>query len=184
MIYSPFISWLANQPITCLVTPASEQENDEQIACFCPFCKQERVGEGNDVNKQNRGGSETPHFIIYKEKGGLYDGGAQKWMCTRTGRKGYGIIELWAQMHGYALSGDNLLHACRTLLEKIGFSSDTINTHFFFENPFRDKERQYESVSQDVLLCSDGVTFHGYGPRYGDTACCTSPSCLYPRLPR
>lgn len=151
MIYSPFISWLANQPITCLVTPASEQENDEQTSCFCPFCKQERVGEGNGVNKQNRGGSETPHFIIYKEKGGLYDGGAQKWMCTRTGRKGYGIIELWAQMRGYALSGDNLLHACRTLLEKLGFSSDTINTHFFFENPFRDKERQYESASQDVF---------------------------------
>ena len=129
MLYHPIINQLANIPLTYLVKAADEQRFSEQTACFCPFCRQKRTGNGvGEIEKQNEGGSETPHFIIYNnERGGLYNGvgvddnrqakdGAVKWMCTRTGRSGYGAIELYAAIHKLPIHGHGLLKVCHDLV--------------------------------------------------------------------
>lgn len=117
MFYHPIIDTLASQPLTYLVTPAAEQKIEGQTACFCPFCRQKRVAGAGGVTKQNQNGSETPHFIIYHQmKGGVYgsnDGqGVERWQCTRTGRRGYGALELYAAIHGLTLEGEDLRRAC------------------------------------------------------------------------
>ena len=143
MLFHPLINRLANIPLTYLVKPADEQRFSEQTACFCPFCRQKRTGNGvGEIEKQNEGGSETPHFIIYNnERGGLYNGvgidnnkqadfGAVKWMCTKTGRKGYGAIELYAAIHKIPLYGAGLLKACRGLVEKVYGNGDDVKAAF------------------------------------------------------
>lgn len=117
MIYDPDINKLASLPIEMLVQPVSDAV-EGQVACRCPFCK-----------------SETPHFIIYKRKhGGLYskDAKAERWMCTRTQKSGYGAIELYAAMTGrgswwrrsesspqsFLCVGEDLRHVCLELQER------------------------------------------------------------------
>lgn len=70
MIYDPLIDELAALPLNLLVTPADQQTEEGQTACWCPFCK------GN--------AGSTPHFIIYNRKrGGLYGKPVEHWFCTR-----------------------------------------------------------------------------------------------------
>ena len=112
MIYHPILNQLANIDLALLVRPSDEQRVEGQTACFCPFCeKDEAAADGRSAR--------TPHFIIYNnERGGLYDGvgvegdslaqhGAVKWMCTKTGKKGYGAIELYAAVHHLLMHGQS-----------------------------------------------------------------------------
>ena len=39
MIYDPLIDELAALPLQMLVTPADQQTEEGQLACWCPFCK-------------------------------------------------------------------------------------------------------------------------------------------------
>jgi len=117
MIYYPLIDELAALPLEMLVQPVSEQTEEGQVACRCPFCKS----------------PETPHFIIYKHKrGGLYGKPVEHWMCTKTHRSGYGAIELYAAITGrgswwrkdeysartFICVGEDLRHVCMELCEK------------------------------------------------------------------
>lgn len=126
MIYDPFIDELAALPLTLLVQPADRQTEDEQMACWCPFCK-------------SQGG--TPHFIIHQQRrGGLYGRPVEHWQCTHTHRSGYGAIELFAAIHGYGYwwrkdeyspsvfvcVGEDLRHACLELAELAGHSRNDI----------------------------------------------------------
>ncbi len=145
MIFHPILNQLANIDLTRIrgVIPAQDQHIDGQTACFCPFCKQKRVGnQDGEIEKVNEGGSDTPHFIIYNNiRGGLYDGngvdgnraaekGAVMWMCTRTRRKGYGAIELYAAIHNISLHGHGLLKACKDLVEEVYGSSPAVREHY------------------------------------------------------
>ena len=95
MIYDPLIDELAALPLTLLATPASEQTEEGQTACWCPFCKSRKGSDGAEFR------SDTPHFIIYNRKrGGLYGKPVEHWHCTRTGRSGWGAIELYAAING------------------------------------------------------------------------------------
>lgn len=121
MFYHAIIDTLAALPLTYLVKPAAEQKVEGQTACFCPFCRQARVAGNGGVTKVNKGGSETPHFIIHhQQRGGVYGSneghGVEQWQCTRTGRTGYGALELYAAIHGLALNGEDLRRACFGLL--------------------------------------------------------------------
>lgn len=126
MIYDPLISQLAALPLeTCRGVKPAEQQNEpnEKVACFCPFCD----------------GSETPHFIIYKnELGGMYEKPVQKWFCTKIGRTGYGAVELWSAIMNRTMYGNDLRLTCKELAEKVDMESEMIN-HFDFrtiaENP-------------------------------------------------
>lgn len=87
MIYDPLIDDLAALPISLLVNAADKQTEDGQMACWCPFCKSQHG---------------TPHFIVYaRVRGGMYARPVPFWRCTKTGRSGYGALELFAAIHGY-----------------------------------------------------------------------------------
>ena len=125
MLFHPIINRLANIDLTFLVRPADEQKIEGQTACFCPFCNR-KVGNDTTANGQATEGR-TPHFIIYNnERGGLYDGtgvegpsaakaGAVRWLCTKTGKTGYGAIELYAAIHNLPMHGQNLQRICQRL---------------------------------------------------------------------
>lgn len=145
MIFHPILNQLANIDLTRIrgVIPAQDQHIDGQTACFCPFCKQKRVGnQDGEIEKVNEGGSDTPHFIIYNNiRGGLYDGngvdgnraaekGAVMWMCTRTRRKGYGAIELYAAIHNISLHGHGLLKACKDLVVEVYGDDDRVRSRY------------------------------------------------------
>ena len=128
MLFHPIINRLANIDLRFLVRVADEQPTAGQTHCFCPFCNKE-VGTGETANGQAKDGR-TPHFVIYDtERGGLYDGvgvddnaqakrGAVRWMCTRTGKQGYGAIELYAAIHKLPMHGQNLQRICKALAIK------------------------------------------------------------------
>ncbi len=116
MIYDPLIDELAALPLELLLRPVTEQTEEGQVACACPFCK-----------------NDTPHFIIYKHKrGGLYKKPVEHWHCTKTGRSGYGAVELYAAMTGrgswwrrdnhsaqvFVCVGEDLRHTCLELCIK------------------------------------------------------------------
>lgn len=134
MIYDPFLDDLAALPLTLLVHPASEQQVDGQLACWCPFCK-------DSPHTDPKPGSNTPHFIIYqRRRGGLYGKPVEFWMCTRTKRCGWGAVELYAAMRGYGYwwqqnqyaprtficEGEDLRRACVELAMKAGNTMDDI----------------------------------------------------------
>lgn len=130
MITHPIIDAIAALDMTLLrgVRKADQQKVQGQTACFCPFCRRERVGVDGAVELQNHDGSETPHFIIYDtDFGGLYGNdngkgrprGVRRWRCTRTGRTGYGAIELYAAIHNIPLFGAGLFRACRNIVMEI-----------------------------------------------------------------
>lgn len=136
MLFHPIINRLANIDLTSLVKPADEQRFDGQTACFCPFC-QKNV-QGDDMGKSEQ----TPHFIIYNnERGGLYNGvgvddnrmaqhGAQRWMCTKTGKTGYGAIELYAAIHNLPMHGQNLQRICKALVTRYYGDNDNVRNAF------------------------------------------------------
>lgn len=129
MIYHPIINQLANLDMAFLVKPANEQHIANQTACFCPFC-QKKADDGVDDNADTPA-QQTPHFIIYNnERGGLYDGvgvddnnqaehGALRWMCTKTGKSGYGALELYAAMRNLPMHGASLLRLCHDLVVRV-----------------------------------------------------------------
>ncbi len=129
MIYHPIINQLANLDMAFLVKPANEQHIANQTACFCPFC-QKKADDGVDDNADTPA-QQTPHFIIYNnERGGLYDGvgvddnnqaehGALRWMCTKTGKSGYGTLELYAAMRNLPMHGASLLRFCHDLVVRV-----------------------------------------------------------------
>ena len=136
MLFHPIINRLANIDLTSLVKPADEQRFDGQTACFCPFCQ--KNAQGDDMGKSGQ----TPHFIIYNnERGGLYNGvgvddnrmaqhGAQRWMCTKTGKTGYGAIELYAAIHNLPMHGQNLQRICKALVTRYYGDNDNVRAAF------------------------------------------------------
>ena len=128
MIYHPIINQLANLDMAFLVKPADEQHIANQTACFCPFC-QKKADDGMDDS--DTPAQQTPHFIIYNnERGGMYDGvgvdddnqaghGALRWMCTKTGKSGYGALELYAAMRNLPMHGASLLRLCHDLVVRV-----------------------------------------------------------------
>ena len=136
MLFHPIINRLANIDLTSLVKPANEQRFDGQTACFCPFCQ--KNAQGDDMGKSGQ----TPHFIIYNnERGGLYNGvgvddnrmaqhGAQRWMCTKTGKTGYGAIELYAAIHNLPMHGQNLQRICKALVTRYYGDNDNVRNAF------------------------------------------------------
>lgn len=136
MLFHPIINRLANIDLTSLVKPADEQRFDGQTACFCPFCQ--KNAQGDDMGKSGQ----TPHFIIYNnERGGLYNGvgvddnrmaqhGAQRWMCTKTGKTGYGAIELYAAIHNLPMHGQNLQRICKALVTRYYGDNDNVRNAF------------------------------------------------------
>ena len=152
MIYHPILNQLANIDLALLVRPSDEQRVEGQTACFCPFCaKDEAESDGKSAR--------TPHFIIYNnERGGLYDGvgvegdsraqhGAVKWMCTKTGKKGYGAIELYAAIHHLPMHGQSLLRICKALVLKC--YGDTEETRAAFPAVFGNMD--YRTVAQQTI---------------------------------
>jgi len=133
MIYDPLIDELAALPLSLLTQAASEQTEDGQTACWCPFCKS-RKGDDSAAH-------DTPHFIIYhRKRGGLYSKPVEHWHCTKTRRSGWGAIELYAAIHGlgywwrkdeyspmtFCCEGENLRHACLELAKLAGHSDEEI----------------------------------------------------------
>lgn len=123
MIYDPLITDIAVIPLELLVRPVAEQHEEGKMACLCPFCKS----------------SASPHFIIYRNKrGGLYERPVERWMCTKTGRSGYGAIELHAAITGrgawrrdsdsspytFLCEGEDLRHVCLELCERAAGGKD------------------------------------------------------------
>ena len=152
MIYHPILNQLADIDLALLVRPSDEQRVEGQTACFCPFCeKDEAAADGKSAR--------TPHFIIYNnERGGLYDGvgvegdslaqhGAVKWMCTKTGKKGYGAIELYAAVHHLPMYGQSLLRICKALVLKC--YGDTEETRAAFPAVFGNMD--YRTVAQQTI---------------------------------
>ena len=114
MIYDPLISELASLQLTMCrgVKPAAQQNEPDKTACFCPLCAD----------------STTPHLLIFKnERGGMYDRGVEKWMCTRTGRVGYGAVELWAAISGRTLYGEDLRKTCKELAALASLGNDMLD---------------------------------------------------------
>lgn len=139
MQFHPLINRLANIDLTFLVKPADEQHFQGQTACFCPFC-QKKSAEDADAMQSDGGtnAGQTPHFIIYNdERGGLYNGvgvdddtqakhGAVHWKCTKTGKQGYGALELYAAMRNLPMHGYSLLRLCKDLVVRVyGDKEDT-----------------------------------------------------------
>ena len=136
MLFHPIINRLANIDLASLVKPADEQRFDGQTACFCPFCQ--KNAQGDDMGKSGQ----TPHFIIYNnERGGLYNGvgvddnrmaqhGAQRWMCTKTGKTGYGALELYAAIHTLPMHGQSLQRICKALVTRYYGDNDNVRNAF------------------------------------------------------
>lgn len=152
MIYHPILNQLANIDLALLVRPSDEQRVEGQTACFCPFCEKDEAAADGKLAR-------TPHFIIYNnERGGLYDGvgvdgdslaqhGAVKWMCTKTGKKGYGAIELYAAVHHLPMHGQSLLRICKALVLKC--YGDTEETRAAFPAVFGNMD--YRTVAQQTI---------------------------------
>lgn len=139
MLFHPIINRLANVDLTYFVRKADEQPIAGQTLCFCPFCNK-KEGTSETVNGQAEEGH-TPHFVIYnQERGGLYDGtgiegtaakaGAVRWMCTKTGKQGYGAIELYAAIHNLPMHGQNLQRICRAIVTKVYGDNEQSRTAF------------------------------------------------------
>ena len=151
MFFHPIINRLANIDLHLLVKPASEQRIEGQTACFCPICKR---GQDADVDVK-----QTPHFIIYEnERGGLYSGvgvddnrmaehGAVKWKCTRTGKTGYGAIELYAAKMNLPMHGYSLQRICQRLVKDV--YGDTDEVHRAFPEVFA--KMDYRTQAQQTI---------------------------------
>lgn len=119
MIHHPLITEIASLPLEMLVRPVAEQKDDTTVVCLCPLCKSDA----------------SPHFVIYKDirkRGGMYGTPVERWKCRKTGRTGYGAIELHAAITGrgawrrenehspytFLCEGEDLRHVLLELCEK------------------------------------------------------------------
>ena len=153
MLFHPIINRLANIDLLLLVKPADDQHFEGQVACFCPFCQKQSVDDVSDGCKQ------TPHFIVYKnERGGLYNGvgvddnrlakqGAVHWKCTKTGRQGYGALELYAAMRNMPMHGASLLRLCKDLVVRT--YGDTEKVRSVFPSVFG--RMDYRTIAQQTI---------------------------------
>lgn len=151
MFFHPIINRLANIDLHLLVKAANEQRIEGQTACFCPLCKR-----GQDASADAK---QTPHFIIYdNERGGLYDGvgvddnrlaehGAVKWKCTRTGKTGYGAIELYAAKMNLPMHGYSLQRICQRLVKDV--YGDTEDVHQAFPEVFA--RMDYRTIAMQTI---------------------------------
>lgn len=153
MLFHPIINRLANIDLLTLVKPADDQHFEDQVACFCPFCQKQSADGVSDGCKQ------TPHFIVYKnERGGLYNGvgvddnrlakqGAVHWKCTKTGRQGYGALELYAAMRNMPMHGASLLRLCKDLIVRT--YGDTEKVRSVFPSVFG--RMDYRTIAQQTI---------------------------------
>lgn len=153
MLFHPIINRLANIDLLTLVKPADDQHFEDQVACFCPFCQKQSADGVSDGCKQ------TPHFIVYKnECGGLYNGvgvddnrlakqGAVHWKCTKTGRQGYGALELYAAMRNMPMHGASLLRLCKDLVVRT--YGDTEKVRSVFPSVFG--RMDYRTIAQQTI---------------------------------
>lgn len=153
MLFHPIINRLANIDLLSLVKPADDQHFEGQVACFCPFCQKQSADGVSDGCKQ------TPHFIVYKnERGGLYNGvgvddnrlakqGAVHWKCTKTGRQGYGALELYAAMRNMPMHGASLLRLCKDLVVRT--YGDTEKVRSVFPSVFG--RMDYRTIAQQTI---------------------------------
>lgn len=153
MLFHPIINRLANIDLLTLVKPADDQHFEGQVACFCPFCQKQSADGVSDGCKQ------TPHFIVYKnERGGLYNGvgvddnrlakqGAVHWKCTKTGRQGYGALELYAAMRNMPMHGASLLRLCKDLVVRT--YGDTEKVRSVFPSVFG--RMDYRTIAQQTI---------------------------------
>lgn len=153
MLFHPIINRLANIDLLSLVKPADDQHFEGQVACFCPFCQKQSADGVSDGCKQ------TPHFIVYKnERGGLYNGvgvddnrlakqGAVHWKCTKTGRQGYGALELYAAMRNMPMYGASLLRLCKDLIVRT--YGDTEKVRSVFPSVFG--RMDYRTIAQQTI---------------------------------
>lgn len=153
MLFHPIINRLANIDLLTLVKPADDQHFEDQVACFCPFCQKQSADGVSDGCKQ------TPHFIVYKnERGGLYNGvgvddnrlakqGAVHWKCTKTGRQGYGALELYAAMRNMPMHGASLLRLCKDLVVRT--YGDTEKVRSVFLSVFG--RMDYRTIAQQTI---------------------------------
>lgn len=153
MLFHPIINRLANIDLLTLVKPADDQHFEDQVACFCPFCQKQSADGVSDGCKQ------TPHFIVYKnERGGLYNGvgvddnrlakqGAVHWKCTKTGRQGYGALELYAAMRNMPMHGAGLLRLCKDLVVRT--YGDTEKVRSVFPSVFG--RMDYRTIAQQTI---------------------------------
>ena len=151
MFFHPIINRLANIDLHLLVKAANEQRIEGQTACFCPLCKR-----GQDASNDAK---QTPHFIIYdNERGGLYDGvgvddnrlaehGTVKWKCTRTGKTGYGAIELYAAKMNLPMHGYSLQRICQRLVKDV--YGDTEDVHKAFPEVFA--RMDYRTIAMQTI---------------------------------
>ena len=159
MLFHPIINRLANIDLTYLVKPADEQHFQGQTACFCPFCEKNGAMTDDASASDGKKSAQTPHFIIYNnERGGLYNGvgvddnrqaehGAVRWMCTKTGKHGYGAIELYAAMHHLPMHGQSLLRICKALVVKV--YGDNEKTREVFPSVFG--RMDYRTIAQQTI---------------------------------
>lgn len=184
MFFHPIINRLANIDLHLLVKPANEQRIEGQTACFCPICKR-----GQDADAYVK---QTPHFIIYEnERGGLYSGvgvddnrmaehGAVKWKCTRTGKTGYGAIELYAAKMNLPMHGYSLQRICQRLVKDVYGDTDEVRSFFpevFGKMDYRTQAKQtIETFSfmpktdfspQELAALGCEVTLDKGLPRFG-----------------
>lgn len=179
MFYHQILNRIANIDLHLLVKAADEQRIEGQTACFCPVCKSFNV-------------KSTPHLIIYEnERGGLYDGtgvegnrlaehGAVKWKCTRTGKSGYGAVELYAAMLHLPMHGYSLQRICQRLVTDVYGDTDEVRHAFpevFASMDYRTKAQQtIETFSfmpktdfspQELAALGCEVTLQKGLPRFG-----------------
>lgn len=194
MFFHPIINRLANIDLHLLVKPANEQRIEGQTACFCPICK-----KGQDADADVK---QTPHFIIYEnERGGLYSGvgvddnrmtehGAVKWKCTRTGKTGYGAIELYAAKMNLPMHGYSLQRICQRLVKDVYGDTDEVRRAFpevFAKMDYRTQAQQtIETFSfmpktdfspQELAALGCEVTLDKGLPRFG-FGCTFTPDML------
>lgn len=146
---------MANIALTLLAPPANEQRIEGQTACFCPFCSK----KSDDDYTAETDKSKTPHFIIYnRERGGLYDGvgvddntqakhGAVRWMCTKTGKHGYGALELYAAIRNLPMHGASLLRLCKDLAVKYYGDTDAVRS----ELPMLFGKMDYRTIAPQTI---------------------------------
>lgn len=184
MFFHPILNRLANIDLHLLVKPANEQRIEGQTACFCPICK-----NGQDADADVK---QTPHFIIYEnERGGLYDGngvdgnrltehGAVRWKCTRTGKTGYGAVELYAAKMDLPMHGYSLQRICQRLVRDVYGDTDEVRRAFpevFAKMDYRTQAQQtIETFSfmpktdfspQELAALGCEVTLDKGLPRFG-----------------
>lgn len=107
MTFDRIIETLAHYPLEKMLTVSSHQDRDDSTLCSCPLCD-----------------GDNDHFRIYRDKdGGAYEKRCTMWRCQRTGKFGYGAVELQAAIMGLSMEGKNLYRVLWALAERIGFEN-------------------------------------------------------------